>query len=495
MFVVRCRYSRTLCCWAVLWLIASWTGAQELLQAISHDERSYLEDNYGNDESSTWESWQRYLAQQIASGHGALPHGRIVCAPGEFDPVDRVCFAWRGHTALLKKLIHEVADNTRVCLAVAEDAEAVGEELKAAGCNMANIEIVHAAINTVWIRDYAPWTVYTRDGDCALVDFVYNRPRPLDDRFADVMAGHCRLPLYRCRLVLPGGNLLLDGCGGALLSDMVFDARQGSDPHLCENDVARYLQDYLNCHTVHLLEKMQHDGTGHLDMFCKLVSRRHVLVGEYSSPGAGAGDNYDILNRNARRLAKLKNGRGESFLVTRIPMPAYDGSTYSYTNSLLINDKVLLPVYGKPEDATAVRIYRELLPGHRVVAIDCRDIIASNGAIHCVTQLVMADPLSIRHQQMTKISQQQEFAAEIISFSPPKARGVTLHWRLHQSRPFAVAVMHTQDKRRYVVKIDMPERTHMLEYFIRVENDAGMCETAPKNAVTSSIYYSVRLQK
>jgi agmatine/peptidylarginine deiminase len=368
--------------------------AQELREALSSGECQYLVNTYGLPGDTVWQSWQRYLQHQISdrANISAPPAGTIVCAPAEFQKAAGIFFSWRGYSSLLKSLICEVARESKAYVAVSENAEAVRQELVEFGCTMANVEILSTPTDTVWIRDYAPWAVYTRNGELALVDFVYNRPRPRDDRFSDYWTANSQRPLYICQMVLPGGNLLLDGCGGALLSDMIFDAAQGADPLLTRQDVSRYLSAYLNCHIVHILEKMEQDGTGHIDMFCKLLDRRHILVGEYRRVSDGAGDNYHILNRNASKLATLKNGLGENFIVHRIPMPAYDGNTYSYTNSLLVNGKVLLPLYDKPEDEVARRIYQKLLPTYKVIAFDCRQVISANGAIHCITHSIAADP-------------------------------------------------------------------------------------------------------
>jgi agmatine deiminase len=56
----------------------------------------------------------------------------------------------------------------------------------------------------------------------------------------------------------------------------------------------------------------------------------------------------------------------------------------TYTNSQMVSNVVVVPVYGLPSDEEALAVYRAALPGRLVVGIDANDIIVSGGAWHCV---------------------------------------------------------------------------------------------------------------
>jgi len=77
--------------------------------------------------------------------------------------------------------------------------------------------------------------------------------------------------------------------------------------------------------------------------------------------------------------------------VVRIPQPVVYFEDFiwpvvrTYTNSLIVNDVVVLPVYNLPGDDEAIAIYESVLPEKTIYALDARDIIASGGAWHCVT--------------------------------------------------------------------------------------------------------------
>ncbi|MBN2460730.1 MAG: agmatine deiminase family protein, partial [Candidatus Cloacimonetes bacterium] len=111
----------------------------------------------------------------------------------------------------------------------------------------------------------------------------------------------------------------------------------------------------------------------------------------------------------AELLASLHNLEGQSFRVERIPMPPFTWGgpngfiPYSYTNSLICNNKVLVPVYGFADlDTQALAIYADLMPDYEIYGIDSNFIIEWWGAVHCVTNLHFAEnPLVVLHQPLT----------------------------------------------------------------------------------------------
>jgi agmatine deiminase len=58
----------------------------------------------------------------------------------------------------------------------------------------------------------------------------------------------------------------------------------------------------------------------------------------------------------------------------------------AYTNYLVTNGVVLLPVYGRAEDERARAIVAEHFPGREIVGIPTLTLTEEGGAVHCVTQ-------------------------------------------------------------------------------------------------------------
>ena len=76
--------------------------------------------------------------------------------------------------------------------------------------------------------------------------------------------------------------------------------------------------------------------------------------------------------------------------MIRVPLPRTHGGfkTYSYINSLTVNNKVILPLFGVPEDEIALRIYEDVMPQYNIVGIDYQ--VYPVGAVHCQTKEVPA---------------------------------------------------------------------------------------------------------
>ena len=321
------------------------------------------------------------------------PPDSIMYAPAEFDSVAGIIFAWEAYYDLLTDLIKEVAEDDTAWVVVDNIAEEVSATtlLTNEGVNMDHVVFQPIATNSVWIRDYGPWWIYQPDGSRAVLDLVYNRPRPQDDAYPEELAALWNIDYYGLGLVEAGGNMLLDGTGNVFISNIIFDASQGFDPNLTQDQLDEYFLDYYGVENVIITDHLQYDGTGHIDMFVKVINDTTVIVGEYTSSSAGAGNNYNICNNVAAQIAGLTNGNGRPYTVERMLMPPYSGGvTYTYINSLIVNKKVFVPIYGFSTDTDVLTQYEQLMPGYEIIGYDCNQIIPANGAIHCIAMKVPA---------------------------------------------------------------------------------------------------------
>jgi agmatine/peptidylarginine deiminase len=330
------------------------------------------------------------------------PPDSIVYTPAEFDSVAGIIFAWEAYSTLLTELIKEVAEEDTAWVVVDNTSEenSVSNTLSNAEVNMDRVVFQVIPTNSVWIRDYGPWWIIEPENSRAIIDLVYNRPRPLDDAYPESAAEYFGINYYGLGLIEAGGNMLLDGQGSVIVSNVIFDGSQGFDPNLTQDQLEQYFLDYFGVHKVIVTPHLINDGTGHIDMFVKLINDTTVIVGEYENQSAGFSGNYDICNQVATQLANETNGAGRPFNIVRMPMPPYNnGITYTYINSLIVNNKVLVPIYGFStefaNDDSVLALYETLMPGVEAVGFDCNQIIPANGAIHCIAMKVPALPETI----------------------------------------------------------------------------------------------------
>ncbi|MCK6693410.1 MAG: agmatine deiminase family protein [Thermoanaerobaculia bacterium] len=136
-----------------------------------------------------------------------------------------------------------------------------------------------------------------------------------------------------------------------------------------------------------------------------------ILLGKYPE---GIADGPQIEANLAYLLDNHRSAFGTPYKVIRIDMPPDFDGTYpddggdyrTYVNSVFVNKTVLLPAYEEKYDSTALRVWREALPGYKIVGINCNDIIPLGGALHCITKEIgVADPLRIVHQPLKEVIQ------------------------------------------------------------------------------------------
>ena len=251
--------------------------------------------------------------------------------------------------------------------------------LQGAGADLGQVEFITYTTNTVWIRDYGPRFI-SEDGHRAIVDHIYNRPRPLDDAFPDFLSALWGEPQYDLPLVHGGGNFHLFADTEAFMTELVLD----ENPGLTAQDVIDLYASYQGL----ALEitpgfPSWYDSTRHIDMWMLPVRDLEVIIGEYSP---GDGQPYTITEAMAAELS----ARG--YTLHRTPGWNAGGTHYTYTNAVVFNDLVFISEFaGYPaQNAAALAVFQAAFPDHQVIPVDSSDIIHSAGAIHCIVMHVPA---------------------------------------------------------------------------------------------------------
>ena len=87
----------------------------------------------------------------------------------------------------------------------------------------------------------------------------------------------------------------------------------------------------------------------------------------------------------------LQKADGSPYRLIPLPEPApitaTDGTplTATYTNFLLVNGAVLVPVYADPADGLAIERLQAAFPDRTAVPVPARTFIEQGGALHCLT--------------------------------------------------------------------------------------------------------------
>ena len=332
------------------------------------------------------------------------PPSRPVRTMAEWEPLRGIIITWTSYTSILRQIVDYAQDEGLVYI-VCSDSNSVKSSLTSGGVPLVNLRFLIAPFNSIWVRDYGPWAVYADDVDSMyLVDWVYNRPRPADDVIPGAFATQQGIPLYQMTsgvnsLVNTGGNFMTDGFGTGFASKLILT----DNPTKTEAQIDTLMRQFMGINRYIKMNSLPYDGIHHIDMHMKLLDEETLLVGQYPQ---GVSDGPYIEANLQYVLNNFLSVYGRPYKVVRIPMPPDVGGLYpsnggnyrTYTNSLIVNKTVLVPTYDPQYDSTALRIYREAMPGYRVVGINSNQIIPASGAIHCITKEIgVSDPVLMYH--------------------------------------------------------------------------------------------------
>lgn len=421
-------------------------SAQDLPRFLTPGERLLLTD------------YSKTLSAQGRSANAQAP-ASAVRTIAEWEELQALLVAWKSYPSILRQIVKAAKTETRVLIAYeAPDSPAsLTSYLAAGGVDTVNVTFLPVPINSVWSRDYGPWSVYTNDVDTlATVDWIYNRPRAEDDAVPSAIATLLGTPFYQTltppdNLVHTGGNFMTDGFGTGFSSTLVLEENSpagGFGINHTPAEVDSIMLRYMGISRYIRMDTLPNDVIHHIDMHMKLLDEETILMGQYPP---GISDGPQIEANLLYVLSNFPSVFGTPYKVVRIPMPddnglypSTGGDYFTYTNSSFINKTVILPVYGIPEDSIAVQTYRENLPGYKIVPINCAGMIGALGALHCITKEIGAEnPLLISHQPLPNTT--DTINSYTVTARMQHRTGVidaTLFWRTDTLQPWQQVMMN-----------------------------------------------------
>jgi len=126
----------------------------------------------------------------------------------------------------------------------------------------------------------------------------------------------------------------------------------------------------------------------------KILDQETILISQYPD----FVPDYNLIENFASTLANLTNSEGRNYTILRIPAPPKANGTWAttqndemrtYTNSIIINDVIVVPSYNLPEyDSAAKLVYEQAMPGYRIEMVDATVLTPLYGALHCISREV-----------------------------------------------------------------------------------------------------------
>lgn len=444
--------------------------------------------------------WDEYL-KNYPSDRGTAPPAETPRTPAEWEEMQGVVITWAAYQQNLREIVRHAKQYVTVYI-VCSNPTTVQNYLAEGGVNADNIVFVEADFDSVWVRDYGPQSIYLNGtNELAFVDWVYNRPRPNDDVIPSVMGTELGVPVYQMtqvpnRLTATGGNFMTDGYDQGFSSELIFE----ENSTLTEGEIDNIKYSYMGIDPYVKMTILPYDGIHHIDMHMKLLDEETLLVGQYPE---GVSDGPQIEANLSYILNNFQTPYGRTYRVVRIPMPADEYGDYpddwsdylTYTNAIILNGLVLVPIYGLPQDDEALDIYREAMPGYNVVGINMRNVIPASGAIHCITREIAAnDPILISHAPYFGVIDYstQGYTVDATISSAEGISNASVFWSTDATAGFNEVAMQHGEGENYTATIPSQPVNSTIYYYISATNINS--KTVAKPLVAPLGYYSFSVE-
>ncbi|MFO7676836.1 MAG: agmatine deiminase family protein [Thermoplasmatota archaeon] len=390
--------------------------------------------------------------------------------PAEFEPMEGVLI--RYPFGISYQVIKEMAKDATVVTIVADVSQknTVLTNFQNQGVNIDNCEFLIAPSNTHWTRDYGPWFIFNGYNEQGVTDFTYNRPRPSDNLIPSAYAANQSLPLYNMPLVHTGGNYMTDGQGISISTDLVWSENSG----YTQSQIRDIVMEYLGVHTYHVVPDANGDYIKHIDCWAKYLSPTKIMIREVppSHP------RYNAIESAVSYFEAQLSCYDIPYDVVRV----YTPNNEPYTNSLILNNKVLVPITGSQWDAAALTSYEDAMPGYEVLGFT--GSWQSTDALHCRTMgITDRHMLYIEH---TPLFGSQEgnngytIQTKIYPYSGENIISSTtgVHWKV-EGQDWNFISLQPLGNHQYHATIPGQENGSQISYYIQAEDESGRIENHP----------------
>ncbi|UCH95750.1 MAG: agmatine deiminase family protein [Candidatus Aminicenantes bacterium] len=388
----------------------------------------------------------------------------------EFEQMEGVLIAYP--LGIPVSLVADMSQDVMVTTIVDDAAEEneVRNLYSSAGVNMSNTNFLHAPHDSFWTRDYGPWFVTDGNGTISIINFTYNRPRPRDNNIPVEMANFLGLDLYEMDLVHAGGNYMTDGWGISVSTDLVWEENSSKTPA----EINQIMNDYLGIHTYHVTDDPLGEYIKHVDCWGKYLDVDKILIGRVPQNDPQYSEYEAVVNY----FANQTSGYGNDYQVYRVDTP----NGQPYTNSLILNKRVFVPVVGSSYDSDAILDYETAMPGYEVIGVSGN--WSTTDALHCrVIGIADRGLLYIKHMPLLGEQPEQssyDITAEIIPYSgmPVIGDSVKIYYQVDGGQYYTVNMTNTSGD-TYTGSIPGQPQGSEIAYYLHASDTSGRTSEHP----------------
>ena len=407
------------------------------------------------------------------------PPAGPVSAIAEFQPMGGVMISYP--LGIPVNLVSELSFVTHVQVLVntASDSNTAKTYFAASGVNMDNVSCWVVNHDSYWTRDYGPWFILDGNDEIGVVDFTYNRPtRPNDDAAMVQIANMMQMSRYEMPIRHTGGNYMADGYGTAASTTLVLTENSSQTA----SSIQSIANNYLGINNYMLLDDPLADYIEHIDCWGKFLDVDKVLIGQVPTSDSRYNDYEAVANTFANALTPW----GNHYQVYRVYTPGRNKTT-PFTNSLILNDHVFVPVAGTQWDNAAIETYQQAMPGYTIVPISNNSFSSpweNTDALHCRTH-ELADPgmLYIKHYPLLgtlDLPSTTTLQAEIkaLSGQPLVSDSLLVYYRINDGT-WQTTTMQSAGGSTYEASFSNLQANDEVDYYIFAKDNSGRRERHP----------------
>jgi agmatine/peptidylarginine deiminase len=450
------------------------------------------------------------------SSEVAGPPGKIRVA-AEWEPALGALVRWP--LMVPESLLVEIARDDTLFLLVEDEKSRAGAQGKLAewGADLANVQFIIAEQGGAhpWTRDWGPPARFSEREGYSLVDPWFDdyplsgggcesrlysqkqltfRDFTSDDLATAVLADALGFTNARLPVALTGGNALVDGHGTVFSTCIMLNENRTLG--VTEDRFFTAVRQELGISRYVVIPNFELFGIQHIDCFLKLLDEERILV---ARPPEGH-SHYERSEAIVKELSSLTNAYGRPYQIIRIDTPPYWWDFMpAYTNSLILNRKVLVPLYGIPADRDALETWREAMPGYQVIGFEHHGSWLERwmafDALHCRVRAIW-DPemLYMAHRRVDETVAPAEAHPIEVTIRDHSQAGLTdealvLSWRLRGEESWRVIPLEaTVAPEVFAASIPGAAPGRGVEYFLSAADRSGRQESLPRTAPDG--YYS-----
>jgi len=327
--------------------------------------------------------------------------------PAEWEPQERVWVTTPTNPDTFPGCLKEAQE---------QHAEWCGEMSRVV--QVTTTQSIGIAPEDAWVRDYGPIFVVDDKGGLGFNNYRFNawggKYPPWDrmDAVPDIIARYLehetgrKIPHWKHDMVLEGGSFEVNGRGSLLTTEACL-LHPNRNPSLSKAQIEAALGATLGVsHVIWLPCGIEGDDTdGHQDDLARWINA--TTIAAVRAPHGHP--DHEALEANWRALQQARDQDGQKLNLVELPEVApvleyhtpgdYEAERNengaigggghlpaSYTNYLISNGHLFLPVFGRPTDDQAIRIYEQAAADLTVVPIRAEWLVVGRGALHCLSQ-------------------------------------------------------------------------------------------------------------